>query len=212
MRLKLFLAALLVSGLTAAAPPIDGLYGEVFGGYAYVPGHVDSTINGLLRNDSSYRDGYNAGGRFGFKSSPLRYEGELSYIHADLKRFNINNVPQLGVDGETAAWFALANIYYDFPDMVPCVAPFIGVGIGYSHVQSSLYSEGPFGVTAFKKSDDGFAYQGTFGFTYNFRENWSANLAYRYMATERLDLIGKIFQAHVASVGVTYRFNAFVYQ
>ncbi len=208
MRLTLLSAALLASGVASAAAPIDGLYGEVFGGFTYIPDIVSNTTFGVLRDGTNYREGYNVGGRFGYKSNPLRYEAELTYLHADAKHFNVNNIPQVNVSGDATALMAMANIYYDFPEMVPCIAPFVGVGLGYAHVESRLFSEGPFGATAFKASDNVFAYQGTAGFTYNFNEFWAANLAYRYAATEQADNLGKVFQAHIANAGVVYRFDA----
>lgn len=213
MRLSLFSAALFASGISVAATPVDGWYAAGFGGYSYLPGNVYNTTAGLLRENTAYRGGYNAGGSFGFKSNPFRYEGEITYIHANLKHFSINYVPQSGYWGGSSALTAMANIYYDFPEMVPCIEPYLGIGLGYAYVEARLNNDaGPAGATSFKASDNVFAYQGMAGVTYNFAENYAATLGYKYLATGKADQLGKIFQAHVASAGVVYRFDESSYK
>ncbi|WED41945.1 outer membrane protein [Legionella cardiaca] len=229
MRIAFFSAAMLASGLLSAAVPIDGWYASVFGGYTYVPdnvsnttyyppGYFTNTTYAFLRAHPSYNNGWNAGGRIGYQSMPLRYEAELTYLQAYLSKFKINHARQLGVDGETTGTFGMANVYYDFPEMVPCIATFVGVGLGYGYVTAELNGKGPIGVsgpaftTHFKVDDGVFAYQATAGFTYNFAENYAVNLAYRYLGTERADDFNKVFQAHLASAGVVYRFDGASYK
>ncbi|KTC81474.1 outer membrane protein [Legionella brunensis] len=218
MRIAFFSAAMLASSLASAAVPIDGWYASVFGGYTYIPDNISNTTFGLLRAHPSYNSGWNGGGRIGYQSMPLRYEGEITYIDANLSKFKINDARQVGVDGETTGTFAMANVYYDFPEMVPCIAPFLGVGIGYGYVTARLNGDGPIGIlgpalhTRFKITDNVFAYQGTGGFTYNFAENYAVNLAYRYIGTQRATEFNKVYQAHLASVGAIYRFDGASYK
>jgi opacity protein-like surface antigen len=218
MRIAFFSAALLASSLASAAVAIDGWYASVFGGYTYVPDNVSNTFLGILRSHPSYNNGFNGGGRVGYQSMPLRYEGEITYIHATLDKFRINNLKQYGVDGESTGTFGMANVYYDFPEMVPCIASFVGVGLGYGYVTARLDSAGPLflGVpvfqSRFKVTDDVWAFQGTAGFTYNFAENYALNLAYRYIETERAEDFNKGWQAHLATVGVIYRFDGANYK
>ncbi|MGQ3890661.1 outer membrane protein [Legionella sp. CNM-4043-24] len=212
MRIALFSAALIASGASFAATPVQGWYGSVFGGYSYIPENVDITRYGLARNNAAYNSGYHAGARIGYQSNPLRYEGEYTYITANLKKFTIDNIPQLGVNGSTTANLAMANIYYDFPDMVPAIQPFLGVGLGYGWVQGVLNSDGPIFSTRYTGESSVFAYQATGGFTYNFAENFAVNIAYRYVGTDRVSELGKFFQAHLGSVGVIYRFNQSSYK
>jgi opacity protein-like surface antigen len=208
MRIILGTAALLVSGYVFAATPVDGMYTRVFGGYTYVPGNVDTNaFFGGFRNRSSYNDGYNAGGAFGYQSNPLRYEAEYTYVSAKTQAFNLNFVPQLGVTGESLANLLMANIYYDCPELLPSVAPYLGVGIGYAYIQSSLNSRGPNGPTFFKTTDNAFAYQATAGLNYNFAENYGLNIGYRYASTGSLTNLGSTFQAHIVNAGVTYHFD-----
>lgn len=224
MRIAFFSAVMLASSLVAAAPPIDGWYASVFGGYTYIPDNVSNTTAhtlfpyALLRAHPSYNNGWNAGGRVGYQSTPLRYEAEVTYLRANLNKFKINQARQLGVDGDTTGTFGMANVYYDFPEMVPCIAPFLGVGLGYGYVTARFNGRGPIGVlgplvaTRFKVDDSVFAYQATGGFTYNFAENYAVNIAYRYIGTERADQFNKVYQAHLASVGAIYRFDGASYK
>lgn len=213
MRTAFFSAALLLSGATFAATPINGWYSSVFGGYTYLQDNISVSRFGITRTDAKYDGGYNAGGRIGFQSYPLRYEAEFTYTTADFSSFYLNNVKKRRVGGQTTAALGMANVYYDFPDMVPGIQPFLGVGIGYAWVEGTLKSRGPiYGATYYKGSDNVFAYQGTAGLTYNFAENYAINLAYRYIGTDKVHNLGKVFQANLATVGVIYRFDEVSYK
>lgn len=218
MRIAFFSAAVLASSLATAATPVDGWYSSVFGGYSYLPNNISNTHFGLSRTGASYTGGFNAGGRIGFQSNPLRYEAEFTYIQANVKHFQINRIIQKRVGKQVNASLGMANVYYDFPEMVPCISPFVGVGLGYGFVEAQLKSRGPFYTVGpyynsyFKGSNSVFAYQATAGVTYNFAENYALNLAYRYVGTDRVHELGKVFQANLASVGVIYRFDQATYK
>lgn len=205
-------AFILLSQNTRAAVSIDGWYSSVFGGYTYIPDNINIRYLGKLRHHSTFHPGYNAGLRFGFQSNPLRYEAELTYINAKLQGFYVNAINQHGISGETQATLAMANVYFDFPEMVPAVQPFAGLGLGYGWVNGSFHSTGPLYHTYYSGSNSVFGYQGTVGFTFNFAENFAINLAYRYIGTTRVDSLGKTFQANLATVGVIYRFNEIFYK
>ncbi len=207
MRTTIFTAALLATNLVSAATPVDGMYARVFGGYNYLPNNISNTTYGVLYTNSSYKNGYNAGASFGFQSNPLRYEIEFTYLTAQTNGFDINNIFQTGVTGSSSADFLMANIFYDLPEMVPAISPYVGVGLGYAYVQSTLNSTGPLGITFIKFSDNEFSYQATGGFTYNFAENFGAQIGYRYLATATSTSLGKVFQAHIANAGIIYHFD-----
>jgi opacity protein-like surface antigen len=214
MKTVIFPAALFAAQSVMAAAPINGWYASVFGGYTYLPPNVSISSYGLTRTNSSYDNGYNAGGRFGYQSYPLRYEAEVAYLHADLNEFDINTLPQNQVEGHNAAATAMVNVYYDFPEMVPAIMPFLGIGLGYGWVDGLLTSNGPITTlygpavyTRYEANNSVLAYQVTAGVTYNFSENYAANLTYRYLGTDRVDGLGQIFQAHSASLGIIYRFD-----
>jgi opacity protein-like surface antigen len=208
MRIAFFSAALLASSAAVAATPIDGWYSSVFGGYTNMPDNISTSRYGLSRNNATYDSGYHVGGRLGFQSNPLRYEAEITYIDSDLKSFYINGFRQTGVNGDTTATMAMANVYYDFRDIaLPSIYPFVGVGLGYTFVDGTLKSTGPLGSTYYTGSNSVFAYQATAGLTFNFAENYALNIAYRYVGSERVSDLGKVFQANLATLGVIYRFN-----
>lgn len=211
MKLAFVFVALLATSIAHSATPINGWYAGVFGGYAYLPNNINTARQSLVRSNATFFPGYNAGGSVGFKSNPMRYEAELAYVNANLKNFSINNVQQTGVSGYNDAILGLAKVYYDFPNLLNCIQPFIGVGVGYGWVQATLDSTGNVGstqqTTHYSGSNSVAAYQATTGLTYNFAENYALNLGYRYQATAHVSNLGSVFQAHLASLGVLYRFD-----
>ena len=212
MRLACVSVALLATSVTYGATPIDGWYAGAFGGYAYMPSNINTARHSLVRSNATFFPGYNAGGSIGFKSNPMRYEGELSYLNASLKKFTINNVQQTGVNGYNSAVLGLAKVYYDFPNLLNALQPFVGVGVGYGWVEARLTSSGPSGITQFTGSNSVVAYQATGGLTYNFAENYALNLSYRYVVTAHVHNLGSIFQAQLANLGVVYRFDGSNYK
>ena len=207
MKIGFFSAALLTSSIANAAIPINGWYATVFGGYSYLPNNLSVTHNGYAYSHDAFNSGYNAGGSFGYKSNPLRYEGEFVYINAKVSGFNVNNISQNNVGGSASVPAVMANIYYDFPEFIRSVEPFLGFGIGYSWVSTSFTSQGPLGNISYNPSNTVFTYQGTGGLTFNYNEHFSLDLAYRYFATDKVGNLGKIFQANLVSVRATYRFD-----
>jgi opacity protein-like surface antigen len=207
MKSVLFSATLLASSIASAAAPVDGWYAGAFGGYAYFPSNISRDFWGFTFTNSA-SNGYNVGARLGYQSNPIRYELEYTYLRAQPDTFSVNHFKQNGVSGNANANVGMANIYYDFPDVIlPTISPFLGVGIGYAYIQTSLNGTGPFGFTFFSEKANSFAYQGTAGLTYNFSENWALNASYRYLATTSNSNFGKPFQAQIGDAGVVYRFD-----
>lgn len=212
MKKTLLSSLFLVSSLSFAAVPIDGLYGEVFGGYTYMPDNIFTTLNGILFTNVKYNSGYHGGGRLGYKDAPMRYEVEASYLTAFPSRLRVNGFNQTNFSGQTSATTGLINAYYDFPELIATLSPFISGGIGYAYLSSRLYTRGPLGVFQFRATDSVFAYQGSVGLTYNFVSNYALDVAYRYLGTSTAGQFGSTFQAHMASAGVTYRFDGGEYK
>lgn len=198
--------------IAQAATPIEGLYYTIFGGYAYVPGNINHDYNGATLNNSSYRDGFEAGGSLGFKSNPMRYELEIKYLQANVKGFSVNGTPQTNTSGNNQDVLGMANILVDIPNFANALLlPYIGGGIGYGWFHSSLGSSAPNSV-AFSATNWPFAYQGIAGITFNFAENYALNANYCYIGTTNLGAFGEVFQAHIANIGVTYRFDGKKYK
>lgn len=190
-----------------AAVPIDGWYSALFGGYAYLPNNLSTFNSELYFSNSSYNSGYNVGGRFGYKSNPMRYEGELTYINADAAQFKVNNIRQTNITGFNSTTALMANVYYDFPELISTIEPFIGLGMGFAWVDTRLINQTAFNYIKFSGSDIVFAYQATAGLTYNFSEKFSLDVAYRYLGTSNVEYLGDNFQANLITAGVTYRFD-----
>jgi len=207
MRIVFGLFVLLAAHIALAATPIDGLYSSVFGGYSYLPNNVNIKTSCLTLTDVVYQPGFDAGGSLGYKSNPLRYEGEITYLNAKLDHYRIDNSRQTGSTGYTNSILAMANVYYDLPEFIHSIQPFLGLGLGYAWVHAKLEASGPIYTSSLNGSNSVFAYQGMAGLTYNFAENYALNLGYRYVGTEKVHDLGKIFQAHMANVGAIYRFD-----
>lgn len=213
MKVKILSSLLLASGIATAAAPIDGWYSNVFSAFAWYPGNVDIFAHNLHWNNVRYKWGYNVGGAIGFKSNPLRYEIQYTFTKSRNKSFTINNTNLPIFDGYTDASLGMANVYYDFPDMVYAVAPYLGAGIGYGYVTTILGGRNVLSQPFFLKQNEGaFAWQVTGGLTYNYMENIAVSVDYRYAATTRLHKLGKTFQTNFAEVGVTYRFDDIRYK
>jgi len=207
MKYVVAILTLLTSSLSMAAVPIEGWYSSLFGGYVYLPNNIKNTNTGAYLSNATYRPGFDAGGSLGFKSTPMRYEGELTYLRANVNKFDADFVKQTGVTGNSSAFFAMVNVFYDFQSVLPSIQPFLGGGIGYGWVNAKLNSTGPTYALGFSGSNCEFSYQGAAGFTYNFAENYALTLGYRYIATLNANELGKFFQANLANVGVVYRFE-----
>ena len=209
MRLTCITAALVAACITTAhaATPIDGWYLGLFGGYTYVPSNLNQLQDGLIRTNASYNAGYDVGGSVGYKSTPMRYEGELTYLNANVDKFNINGIRQTVVSGYNSAFFTMANVYYDAPNLLDMLQPFVGLGIGYGWVSTQFNSAGPYYPSTNGNSNNAFSYQVTGGLTYNFSENYALNLGYRYIGTTHIDALNNTFDAQMASLGAVYRFD-----
>lgn len=185
-----------------AATPMSGPYMRAFGGFASTP----NTVNTTSFTAAEYRAGYNAGGQLGYKSGPIRYEVEGSYIYNKVKHFSFNGVQQTTTSGKAQASSLLVNLYYDFEDLNMSLAPYIGIGAGYAQVRTTLNSTAP-STSAFKQSQIVFAYKGLVGLNYNFSENISSDIGYQYFRTKKSTRLNSVFQTHLATLGLTYRFD-----
>ncbi|MFI4962627.1 MAG: outer membrane protein [Legionellales bacterium] len=213
MNIKLFSAVLLASSIAHAATPVDGWYTSVFGGYTYLPDNVSATVNGLTYNGTSYNNGYNVGGRLGYKSNPIRYEAEYTYLTASNNGFNVNGISQIGVlTGNSSGNLLMVNLYYDCPEMLPAISPYLGIGIGYAFLQTNLASNVLNNEIFFSANESNFAYKASLGLSYNFSENYAATVTYQYSAVSKASNFGRVFQAQMANVGVVYRFDKGIYK
>ena len=198
---------LLMASTTQSATPIDGWYSNVFAGYTYLPNNIDTTRGSITYTDANYESEYNVGGSFGFKSNPMRYEGQVTYINAMLNHVYENSIKQPKVAGYNNAIFGLANVYYDFPDVIQTISPFLGLGLGYGWINVKIDNARLINISNFRVADSAFAYQGSIGLTFNFSENYALNIGYRYIGTNNVFDLNHVFQAHLANIGLIYRYE-----
>ncbi|MCH9689798.1 MAG: outer membrane beta-barrel protein [Gammaproteobacteria bacterium] len=210
-RSTLAFSLLLTTSVAAAAIPIDGWYSNIFGGYAYLPNNMATSRSSVTYTDANYESEYNLGGSFGYKSNPMRYEGQVTYINAMLNHVYENGQRETLAAGYNNAIFGLANVYYDFPMIIPTISPYLGAGLGYGWINVKV-DNARLNISDFRVADSAFTYQGTAGITFNFAENYALHVAYRYLATNTVFDLGKRFQAHLANVGVTYRYDEAKYK
>lgn len=212
MRFIIGFLTLVLSSISFAATPIDGLYMSIFGGVTYLPDNVDSYHNGYFRTNANYNSGWDSGGSIGFKGNHLRYEAEVTYLQAQINHFSLNGVRQIYNLGYSNAALAMANVYYDFCEIIPAFEPYLGAGIGYGWVRAKLNTPLLPRSDWWKGDDSVFAFQGKAGLTYNFAENYALFIEYRYVFTETGNNLGKHFQAHMGNLGAVYRFELSKYK
>lgn len=203
INLKLVALILCAAPLSHASTPVSGPYIRAFAGFAFTPAN-NVNINNF--SNPQYKTGYDAGGQFGYKSGPIRYEFEGTYSHSKLNEFQFSGVKQTSVTGKSAFGSLLLNVYYDFEDFSMSLAPYLSAGIGYSRIINTLNSTAP-SVTSFNKSDTVFTYKAQAGLMYNFSENISTDIGYQYLRTKHSNRFNQYFQTHLVNFGMTYRYD-----
>ena len=189
--------------LAHASTPVSGPYIRAMGAFSFIN---DGNISTAGISNSSYKSGYAGGGQLGYKSGPIRYELDGSYIKNNLKGFSLAGTPQTDTSGYSQVFAGLINVFYDFEDLNPSLAPYLGFGVGYAQVKNSINSSTP-STSAYSQSDTVFAYKAQVGLTYNFSENIAADVAYQYFRTKKSNTFNSNYQTNLLAAGVTYRFD-----
>ena len=106
----------------------------------------------------------------------------------------------------------MVNAIYDFENSSNYI-PYIGVGIGAARAEFTDYSSA---VNPFILDDEAnaFAYQAMAGFAYEFDEDWSLTVDYKYFATDKMDITTTMNsndtdvdnENHSVNFGVRYTF------
>jgi len=111
----------------------------------------------------------------------FRTEFELSYRDNDVDNITFNNNPQVG-NGEQDVLAGLVNVYYDFTNVSEKFVPFVGVGVGFAEIDSSVsYNNGN---ATLNDSDTAFAYQAVIGTEYKLTDKISLVGDARYFALD----------------------------
>ncbi len=148
-----FAGLLLASSSLFAVEPAIGWYGGLFVGPSLTPSRdvtviIPSPYTSIVTPSLSYGLLVNGGGQLGYRCNKFRFEGELLY--------NINNINKIteeaiigpytistseNLSGETWLIGGLFNVYYEFYDIDNSATrwvPYLGLGVGYAQINSSL--------------------------------------------------------------------------
>jgi opacity protein-like surface antigen len=176
-------------------------------GVAVPPGTVLPAGTELGWN-TEFETGYFVSGAFGWRmDNGLRFEGELSYLAADVDTHTdvqaggaalggadaavlITGADPLGVTvadlvadgrGDISSFGVMANAYYDFIVPDSALSLYVGGGLGFANVDVT-YRPSDVGIVS--DSDTVFAWQLMGGGAYRISENVEWFAGYRYRATE----------------------------
>lgn len=195
-----------VSTAVFAAEPAEGWYAGFMLGPSYTPNiNRNITINNPIITSTlpgrlSYDILGNLGIQFGFRCNKFRYEGELNYNYNTFDKLKLGgfelttdpNLVGLSMKGYTGIGSALFNAYYEFYDeeySATKFVPYIGLGIGYAQLNSSLnlYFNGTqLNRTTRTRSADAPVAQGILGINYFFTDNVSLGTDFRYLTTNNI--------------------------
>ena len=198
----------------APPPTLDGWYIAGYGGWGSTPDFKFTDSSGQ-RNTERFKTGYDAGARFGFKSGPIRYEGEFIYMQSSVDTFTTSDTLDVTVpaSGKMKLYGGLINVIYDFEGgPIECLTPYIGSGFGYAYVDNIVNT--PSFNQHLKSKRDLWVGQGMVGFTFRFVQHFGVFAEYRYFFTKRpratVKLIGgdpatgkDLLQNHTVNLGAT---------
>jgi opacity protein-like surface antigen len=153
------------------------------------------------------------GRRFG---ESLRGELEMSYRSNTLKGASVRGIDTSQPDGDLAALFVMANVYYDFAPIPTGLArfrPYVGLGVGFAQeVDADLQARGAAGQFSGSRA----AWQMGLGVNWEYGSRWFAGAGLRYTDAGRIDMAGSgavggqsldlRYRAFTASASVGYRF------
>jgi opacity protein-like surface antigen len=169
--------------------------------------------SGRLELGSGTTFGGAVGRRFG---DSLRGELEISYRSNALKGATVRGLDASQPDGDLAALFLMANVYYDFAPIPAGPArfrPYVGLGLGFAQeVDTDLRARG----AAAQFSGSGAAWQLALGVNWDYGSRWIAGVGLRYTDAGRIDMTGSgavagqtldlRYRAVTASASIGYRF------
>jgi len=198
----------------------DGWYFSVAAGIAKASNNVNTVSEvyqaGFQReaqiSNARYKLGWDAAGAIGYKSGPIRYEAEVTYIDNKSKNFAIDGADVFSPNGSVRDVTGLLNMYYDFDDTGLSIVPFLGAGLGIveSRVRLNGFVTDEFGFIdplSLNITAHLFAYQATGGFMFNINNNSAVTLAYRYVASTSSRHLGQRVQEQLGNIAFLYRFD-----
>lgn len=149
---------------------------------------MDNDLNNGATASStvSYNLGFGASAAYGYRILPfLRGEVEVGYMRAQNDKLTQNaRGTKVDDEGYEEHIYAMLNAYLDLPNKSD-FTPFIGAGIGYSHVtmKNKWWHIRSASMVERGDSDGALAYQFMAGASWAFRPEWLVELRGRYFGT-----------------------------
>jgi opacity protein-like surface antigen len=126
--------------------------------------------------------GYTGAGAVGYKfENGIRVEGEVAYRRNTVKAKHSGD---FHCKGHTTATSGMANVLYDF-NTGTCVTPYIGGGLGYTHLKAHASCKGQNVSERASGSDNGLAYQGIVGASVPVCHKTELGVEYRYVGARK---------------------------
>ncbi|WP_338662669.1 OmpA family protein [Pararoseomonas sp. SCSIO 73927] len=230
LRSALLATTMLALPLAAQAQPVTGLYIAGGGGYNYLQGTEDR-LSGTARADAiragrttrtelNWENGWVGLGSIGFGfGNGLRAEVEGFYRENDLHGFAAAGLSTRRNDGKLWQAGVMANLIYDmdlrmFGWANPIFTPYIGGGVGWSHVNADGvrgdFRPGRTQVIGADDDDDVFAFQGIAGVAFPLGvPGLSLTAEYRFFGTTEPEVRGTQINSSGVATRATVSFENF---
>jgi opacity protein-like surface antigen len=199
-----------------AAPVAEPVWYAIVTGGASLASDPSVTIGGAS-GQFDVGSGVTYGGAFGRRfTDSLRGELEMSYRSNALKGASLRGIDAAQPDGDLAALFLMANVYWDFAPIQAGPArfrPYVGLGAGIAQeVDVDLRAGGAQGEFSGSRA----AWQVALGVNWDYGSRWIAGVGLRYTDAGRVDMsgagavagqtLGLRYRAVTAAASIGYRF------
>jgi OOP family OmpA-OmpF porin len=181
----------------------------------YIRGDVGLTVDGQVDvssfSDAEFDDNemYSVGAGYGFNNG-FRLEGEFASRDNEFD----GTIGPFFIFGDANVTSVMANLYYDF-NRDGRIQPYLGVGggVGRHDIDGAVF------LSAIDSDSTDYAYQGLAGVNWQFTDNWSVDVGYRYFTIPEADIdtfviaipLGTVEESYVhqaVTVGLRYTFGA----
>ena len=184
---------------TAPDEPVadSGWYAGVFGGASWADEiEFDDDVDEL---ELDLDTGFTVGGVLGMHFAD-HFRGEIEASYADYDIDDCDSVLKCaGLDGDISAFYALANLWFDFD--VGGFSPYIGGGVGAAMIDVDF-------DTFIDDSEWGLAFQAGGGVRFGLADSVMVDVGYRFKGIPDIEVDsfdGELY-SHNAQVGLTFEF------
>jgi len=180
--------------MTVTIAPVSPVFAEdEWGFYAtgriggvYAPTHTlnEGNYPGTSSEiEGEFKTGYWVGGALGFNFLPhWRLEGELYHQNIPFDQITASgNTAMQDWAGEVSLLGGGLNAYYDIPLGLEGFFPYVGLGVGWSHLHADVDVNDQSMIDDYDSAMD---WQGILGMGFRLDENWLMTLDYRYQQAQ----------------------------